>query len=135
MAIIVKDEVRKGISYTKREIKDLEELILECDEAIKYMSETYCTKVSNAKRISKIQDEKHKAQRELYAQKLSLKNYAEYYGLKKHEIEAVEPATDEELASDWDKDLKEASKPYNPNDLLELVAKFEAEHPQETETL
>jgi hypothetical protein len=133
MAIKVKDEVRKGISYTKREIVDLEELIAECDEAIGYMSETTFTRHRNAHRINKVIEQKKSAQQELSLQKLSLKNYAEFYGLKKSDVEAVAPATDEQLEKDWQADLREANKPYNPNDLIKLMEQFDREHPQQFE--
>lgn len=128
MAIKVKDEVRKGISYTKREIQDLKELIEECKEAIGYMSETFYTKVANAKRIAQVQDEMLQAQKELQLQQMSLKNYAEQYGLKKSDIDEVQPATDEQLELDWQQDLKEANKPYDYSDLLRLVAQFDKEN-------
>lgn len=133
MAINVKEEVRKGISYTKFEMAQLVEQINECKECIGYMSETSAMAQRNRYRISKIRHEIQVAKDELSFLKRDLKRYAEYWGFSKADVEAVRPATQEELDRDYEKDLKEADKPYNWNDLLERMAEYDREHPQDTQ--
>lgn len=102
-----KTEFSKGISYIKREIQDLEQDIAFGKEYMDKIRKQYgMFSEETTRRTNKIIKEISEWEHELLMAHKALKHFMDEYSYSKSEVDAIEPATDEELAQDYEKDLK-----------------------------
>lgn len=124
-----KQEYLKIVSYIKRDIEDVETELAEYMEALGYIGKLPLhIKVRLQARVNNYNTEVSKLRNKLSKFKRELKDFIKDTSLKADEVAKVRPATDEELETDYARDMAELNKPtawerkYNEGQHLEILA-------------